>query len=111
MLDPILPEFVGLLVKFMDLNRSAESRFSAQTEEAFRYLKKLALTVGYKLIASLLSHEVSLLESLLSALEFYVNSELINFLLLTICLLRCQRNEPRYLCVANVALHRLQEPI
>lgn len=73
LLDPVLPEFVGSLVKLIDLNRADGKRFSDQTEQAFRFLKSLALICQYKVIASLLSHEVAFLEPLLSALEYYVN--------------------------------------
>lgn len=72
LLDSVLPEFVASLVKLIDLNRVENKRFSTQTEESFRYLKSLALICRYKVIASLLSHEVAFLEPLLSALEYYV---------------------------------------
>jgi hypothetical protein len=61
----------------IDLNRDTGKPFNAQTEEAFRFLKSLALVCRYKVIAGLLSHEVVFLEPLLSALEFYVEGMLV----------------------------------
>ena len=72
LLDPLLPELVARLVAQISLERAnAAARFSARTEAALAFLKRLALICHYKLIASLLPHDVALLEPLLSALEAY----------------------------------------